>query len=185
MATDPVEAAAAAAEDARNRVSATFDDIQYRLDPRRIVGDAVERVQTGSRALAAHAGDVAKTHPIALGAAVAALGLALFARNRLANATVDLGDVATDYTDYDDDYSPPAASAAAPQTLVGETGDASARNPGVSMLFGLVAGAALGALLPVTATERRTLGETGQRLGAAARAAAQSVTDAMRTEAKA
>ena len=38
-------------------------------------------------------------------------------------------------------------------------------------------GAALGALLPTSETERRTLGETGNRLGAAARAAARRAAD--------
>ena len=176
MASNPVEQAASDAEDARNRVSATMDDIQDRLDPRRIMGDAVARVQTSSKALATQAGDVAKAHPLAIGTAVAALGLALFARNRLAKATVNLGDGTADYTDYDDDYAEPGAyDAAAPrlQALAGDTREAVEANPGVAILVGLIAGAALGALLPVSDTERRTLGETGNRLGAAARAAAR------------
>lgn len=180
MASNPVEQAATAADDARTRVSATMDDIQNRLDPRRILEDTVARVQTGSKALAVQAGDVAKAHPLAIGAAVAALGLALFARNRLANATVNLGDGTEDYTDYDDDYSDPAPSdMGAPrlQALAGDTREAVETNPGVAIVVGLIAGAALGALLPTSETERRTLGETGNRLGAAARAAARRAAD--------
>ena len=41
MASNPVDEAAAAVEVARDRVSTTLDDIQERLDPRRIVGDTV------------------------------------------------------------------------------------------------------------------------------------------------
>lgn len=177
-AADPVEVAAAAADAARDRVTATMDDIQTRLDPRRIVLDTVERVQAGSRALAVQAGDAAKSHPLALGAAVAALGLALLARRKLANARVDMGDEATDYTDYDDGY---AELPARPQAIVGEAietaGEAVQANPGMAILVGLAAGAALGALLPTTAAERRTLGDAGTRLGAAARAAARQAAD--------
>ena len=183
MASEPVEVAAIAANDARQRVSATIDEIQNRLDPRRIVGDVVDRVQTSSRALATQAGDTARAHPIAVGAAVAALGLALLAGNRLANATVDLRDGTDDYTDYDDDYAD-AAGYAAPEpaparlhAVTEKTSDAVQANPGVSILVGLIAGAALGALLPVSEGERRPLGETGNRLGAAARAAARRAAD--------
>lgn len=184
MPSDAVELAAAAADDARNRVTATVDDIQNRLDPRQLVLDTVERVQSGSRALAVQAGDVAKAHPLAIGAAVAALGLALLARNKLAHAKVDLGDESVDYTDYDDDYADPAATAgvatraqAAVGAVVDDAGEAVQANPGVAILLGLAAGAALGALLPTTAAERRTLGETGGRLTAAARAAARQAAD--------
>jgi ElaB/YqjD/DUF883 family membrane-anchored ribosome-binding protein len=199
MASDPVETAAAAADDARHRVTATIDEIHDRLDPRRIATDAFERLTASSRALATQAGDVAKAHPIAIGTAVAALGLALLARNRLANATVNLGDGTADYTDYDDDYDEPAkAGSAAParfnafdaperdqgvdapawrQGVAEQAGDAVQANPGVSILIGLAAGAALGALLPTSEGERRTLGETGSRLSAAARAAARRASD--------
>jgi hypothetical protein len=177
--SDPVELAAAAADAARDRVTATMDDIQTRLDPRRMVMDTVERVQAGSRALAVQAGDAARAHPLALGAAVAALGLALLARNRLANARVDLGDEATDYTDYDDDYDD--ATPGRPQALVGavvdDASEAVQANPSVAILVGLAAGAALGALLPTSAAERRTLGDAGNRLSAAARAAARQAAD--------
>ena len=180
MASDPVEKAAAAADNARVRVTATIDEIQDRLDPRRIASEALDRLTNGSRALATQAGDTAKAHPLAIGTAVAALGLALLARNRLAHAKVNLGDGSTNYTDYDDDYAQPAAVAAAPARLHAVTERASETvhaNPGVSIIAGLVAGAVLGAVLPTSEAERRTLGETGTRLSAAARAAARKVGD--------
>ena len=180
MASDPVEKAAAAADDARLRVTATIDEIQDRLDPRRIASDAFGRLTLSSRALATQAGEVARSHPLAIGAAVAALGLALLARNRLAQATVNLGDGTVDYTDYDDDYAEPAAMAAAPARLhavAARAGDTVQANPGTSIIAGLVAGAVLGAVLPTSEAERRTLGETGSRLSAAARAAARRAGD--------
>ena len=187
MGSNPVETAAIAAEAARSRVTATMDDIQHRLDPRRIVADAVDRVQTGSRALAVQAGDAAKAHPLALGIAIAALGLALLARNRLSKATVNLGDGATEYTDYDDGYGDQSAyDDAAPriQALVGEARETAiaaretaAANPAAAIVVGLLAGAILGALLPASEAERRTLAETGGRLSAAARAAARAAAD--------
>lgn len=185
-----IDQAAVDAEIARVRVSTTMDEIQNRLDPRRILGDTVARVQMGSKALASQAGDVAKAHPLAIGTAVAALGLALLARNKLAHATVNLGDVTSDYTDYDDGYGEPAdfdataarlttpsATTSSVQALASDTREAVEANPVVAIIVGLIAGAALGALLPVSDTERRTLGETGNRLSAAARAAAARATE--------
>ena len=178
MASDPVDVAAAAADDARYRLTATIDEIHDRLDPRRIASDAFGRLQTGSRAMANQASDVAKAHPLAIGAAVAALGLALLARNRLANVTVNLGDETEDSTDYDDDYAEPASTAPAMPARLHAAADRASEtvhaNPGSSILAGLVAGVALGALLPISDAERRTLGETGSRLSAAARAAARA-----------
>lgn len=180
MASNSVDTAASAADAARSRVTATMDDIQHRLDPRRIVADAVDRVQTSSRAFASQAGDAAKAHPVALGTAVAALGLALLARNRLSKATVNLGDGSADYTDYDDGYGDDGAyNDVAPriQAVASETRDTAAANPGTAIAVGLLAGAILGALLPTSETERRTLAETGGRLSAAARAAARAAAD--------
>ncbi len=180
MATNPVDLAATAAETARSRVSATIDDIQYRLDPRRIMAETIDRVQTGSRALASQAGEAARAHPVAIGAAVAALGLALVARNRLSKAKVNLGDGIGDYTDYDDGYGNELAfDDVAPriQGLATEARATVGANPGVAIVVGLVAGAMLGVLLPTTETERRTLAETGGRLSAAARAAARAAAD--------
>ena len=183
MASNPVDMAEAAAEEARTRVSTTIDDIQTRLDPRRVVGDAVSKVQNSSRALASQAGVAAKTHPLAIGAAVVALGLALLARNRLSGATVNLGDGTadyTDYTDYDDGYADDGElRVSRPRAFVGDARNGVAASPGVSIVLGLMAGAALGALLPVSDVERRTFGETSGRLGAAARAAVRRASEEM------
>jgi hypothetical protein len=144
------------------------------------MSDAVSRVQNSSKAFAHQAGDAAKSHPLAIGAAVVALGLALLARNRISGATVNLGDGTADYTDYDDGYGDDGFSEPASprnRALATDVHDGVVANPGVSILMGLMAGAALGALLPVSDTERRTLGETSGRIGAAARAAVRRATE--------
>lgn len=181
MASEPVEQMAAEADVARGRVADTIDALQDRLDPRRLVGDAAERVQNSGRALFDRAGATVKSHPIAIGAAIAAIGVALLARQRLAGARVDLGDEFADYTDYDDGFGFPDAADAAPaapltasRAPVAEEAEA---NPLVSILIGLAAGAALGALLPTSETERRSLGDVGGRIGRAARAAARQTAD--------
>lgn len=185
MGSEPVERLAAESAEARTRIAATIDEIQDRLDPRRIVGDAVDKAAgNGRQALAAVSG-TAREHPLALGAAVVAVGLALLARNRLAKATVDLGDNLADYTDYDDGFGYDAA----PLSRLAEVDDALpgapplaaragarvAENPITAIIVGLLAGAALGALLPATEAERRTLGDVGTRLSAAARRAADDL----------
>ncbi|PZN95276.1 MAG: hypothetical protein DCF31_06940 [Alphaproteobacteria bacterium] len=194
MAADPVESVAADAEDARTRIASTIDEIQDRLDPRRIVGDAMDKVTGGSRQLVGQAKTAAQSHPLAIAAAVAAIGVALLARRKLARARVNLGDGLGDYTDYDDGFGYDAGKApraygdeidddddtpprpARQQVLPSATGSVS-DNPLVSIVLGLAAGAALGALFPSTEAERRALGDTGARLGAAARAAARRASD--------
>lgn len=197
MAPNPVEQFAAEAEDARTRIASTIDEIQDRIDPRRIVGDAVDRVSGGGAHLFGQARDsvrdTVRAHPLALGAALAAVGVALLARKKLANATVNLGDELGDYTDYDDGFgfaevrpsrfdaedeaeAGPGAAVRA-QALASRTGVTVGENPVVAIVVGLAAGALLGALFPTTETERRVLGETGGKLGAAARAAARRAGD--------
>ncbi len=186
MASEPVERIAAEAEDARARIASTIDEIQDRLDPRRLVSDAVGRVQDSGREFTDRATSAVRAHPLALGAAVAAVGLALVARNRLSKARVDLGDDLRDYTDYDDGFGfaeghdigeAPAPVGERAQALVGKAGDTVAANPVVSILLGVIAGAALGAILPSSEAERKALGETGGRIGAAARAAARRASE--------
>ncbi len=188
MASEPVEQLASEADDARARIATTIDAIQDRLDPRRIAGEAFDRAAGSSKELAARAGDVARElarkHPVALGAAGVAIGLALLTRRSLARATVDLGDDFRDYTDYDDgfgyvegrpqrafggDADSPGGSEAAGERAAGraaakaralaaESEARVAANPLVSIIVGLAAGAALGALFPTTEAERRVLG---------------------------
>ena len=204
MAAESVERFTAEAEDARTRIASTIDEIQDRLDPRRMLNDAVERVSGGGVHLFGQLKDGARAHPLAIAAAVAAIGIAVLARNKLANARVDLGEVTGDYTDYDDDY---GAVTARPEALYGDEYDSDAlaqqgglaaagtaararagavaaraeasvtSNPLVSIVLGLAAGAALGALFPATEAERRAIGESGHKLGAAARAAARKAVD--------
>ena len=194
MASEPVERIAAEAEDARTRIASTIDEIQDRLDPRRIVGDAVDRVSDSGRQLVGQAGAAMRAHPLAIGAAIAAVGLAFLARGKLASATVNLGDDAGDYTDYDDgfgfvetqpvplyddaeDDGDTAGAADRARVLAAKAGDSVEANPFVSIILGLAAGAALGALFPATDAERRVLGETGGKIGNAARAAARRAAD--------
>lgn len=190
MASEPVDQIEAEAERARGRIAETIDALQDKLDPRRIVGDAVGRVQDGGRQFAHRATDTVKAHPVAIGAAVAAVGLALFARHRLAHATVDLGDDLAGYTDYDDGFGVPDAptdDAYDPaerygggdrvQALKASVSGGVDSNPLVSILLGVAAGAALGALLPTSDAERRALGETGGRIRRAAQAAARQAAD--------
>lgn len=195
MASEPVDKIASEAEEARSRIATTIDDIQDKLDPRRIIGEAVDRVTGNSRQLISEAGSAARSHPMAIGAAIAAIGLALLARNKLAKATVNLGNDGGDYTDYDDGFGDPgngrstrlyadesdfddgAPAIGRTQALVASAGGTVESNPIVAIVLGLVAGATLGAIFPATEAERRALGETGGKLGAAARAAARRAAD--------
>lgn len=210
MAADQVQRFTAEAEDARTRMASTIDEIQERLDPRRIIGEAVDRVSGGGLQLVGQARDMARAHPLALGAAVAAVGIALLARNTLSKARVNLGDDLGAYTDYDDGFGYAESDGARLYFDEAEDdeidGDAAERprqrparvaarararadrlatraestidsSPITSIILGLAAGAALGALFPSTEAERRAVGETGQKLGAAARAAARRAAD--------
>jgi ElaB/YqjD/DUF883 family membrane-anchored ribosome-binding protein len=175
------------APDARQRLTSTLDEIEERLSPRRIMADGLERVAASSGQLASAARDTARAHPLALAAAAVAVGLALFTSRRLSRARVDMGDGLGNYTDYDDGFGfteADAPSPAQPRRVAGtETaaeiateGEATG-NPLVSILIGLAAGAALGAIFPATETERRVLGDAGSRIGDAARAAARRAVD--------
>jgi len=187
MASEPVDQLAANSVAARAKLSATFDEIQDRLDPRKIVGDAVEKATGNGRQALATVSETVREHPLALGAGIMAIGLALLARNRLAKATVNLGDDLGAYTDYDDGFGyddAPLDRLAdfedddAP-SMAARAGDAVADNPLTSIIVGLVAGAALAALFPSTEAERRVMGEAGGRLGDAARRAMDSLGDSL------
>lgn len=186
MASRPVDELVAETTAARVRLSDTFDELQDRLDPRRIVTDAVGKAASGGRQAVTGAVDTAREHPLALGAGIIAIGLALLARNRLSKATVNLGDDLGAYTDYDDgfgyDDTPLTRladiedeTAAPARPMAARAGEVVAENPLTAIIIGLVAGAALAALFPSTAAERRALGETGGRLSEAARRALDAV----------
>ncbi len=163
MAADMVFVYASEADKARDRIAATIDELQDRLSPRRIVGDAVGRVQIQGTEMLGQVRDAVKGHPLAIVAVGAAVGLALLGRSKLVHAKVNLGDDFDTYTDYDDGY----ASDAAPQTLTrpsspqtqprASRSDRIAANPLVSIMAGLAAGAVIGALIPATDGESKLL----------------------------
>ena len=159
--------------DARQRLSGTLDEIEARLNPRRLMADGLGRVAASSGHLAA----AARAHPLALAAAAVAVGLTLFTSRRLSKARVDMGDELGDYTDYDDGFgfadTAPESPSEPRRRAEAEPEAEAPSNPLVSILIGLAAGAALGAIFPATETERQVLGDAGSRLGDAARAAAR------------
>ena len=121
---------------ARDRLAARLDDVRARTNPAALADEAMDYAADRGRVLVDKARAVATAHPLAIGAGVAAIGLALLTRHKLKTARIDLGD---DYTDYDDSF------AAGPDTTDEE---APAHNPLVSVLLGLAAGALIGALTP-------------------------------------
>ena len=89
-----------------------------RLTPRRMVDEALTVVKARGTDLARDAGNVVKAHPVATGAAVAAIGLALYAGNRISKAEIDLGHDLDDYSDYEDSARTAAAAATEPAVPV-------------------------------------------------------------------
>lgn len=194
MAPSKVEHFAAEADGARDRIASTIDEIQERLDPRRIISDVTNRVAGSSTQIVGQASETVRSHPLMIGAGIAAVALALLARNRLSHARVDLDYGGTDYTDYDDGfgfaegtpsrlYADEADEDVAgtvkdrARVLAARTGATVGENPVVAIAVGLFAGAALGALFPTTEAERRALGDAGHRLGAAAKSAARRASE--------
>lgn len=184
MASESVERLATESADARTRIAATIDEIQDRVDPRRIVNDVTQKAIGNGRQAVSAAAETAREHPLAIGLGVAAIGLTLLARNRLARATVNLGDEPGVYTDYDDGFGYDETPVAAPaetagaqgrRSVVAGAGDSVAGNPIVSIIAGLAAGAVLGALFPATEAERALMGSAGDRLGDAARRAVDGI----------
>ncbi len=177
MAADDTNSIAGDAEDTRERISATIDELQDRLNPRRIVGDAVDSVQASGQELIDKAIGMAKAHPAAIAAVGVAAGLAVFGSQRLKHARVDLGDRSESYSDYDDDYNDRDAPVPERFALMRDSSSAVSDNPLVAVLVGLAAGALLGALFPETERERRLLGASADRFSAAAKAAARTARD--------
>lgn len=171
------------AEDTRERISATIDELQDRLNPRRIVGDAVGSVQSGGADFLNHAVGLVRAHPGLAAAAGLAVGLVLLGSNRLSKATVDLGDTHESYSDYDDDYSLRASEPANERfaLLRGKAGARIEDNPIVAIVVGVAAGALLGALFPETERERRLLGASASKVSAAAKAAVASAREELAT----
>lgn len=183
---DETTSIAIEADETRDRIAATVDDLQNRLSPRNIVNNAVDSLGASS----SHAIETVRNslgrHPLALAAAGLSIGIVLLARSKIGGAKVEYGDSYAAYADYDDSYAARLAESA--------RGDWSARgqlnaagdqahgavddNPLTVLVVGIATGALLGWLVPVSESEHRLLGPARARFGLAARAAV----DAMRDE---
>ncbi len=165
------------AQDTRERISATIDELQERLSPRRILSDAVESVQASGTELLNSGLGLARAHPAVLAGAGIAIGAAMLGNRKLRGAKVNLGDQSESYSDYDDDYDDRAGGGEVGGehfALQRQSSSPLSDNPLIAVAIGLAAGALLGALFPETERERRLLGASADRLGAAARAAART-----------
>lgn len=156
-----IEELARAADDAGAALVDDVNDMAASLSPRRIVDDALAVVKSRGSGLARDAGDVVKSHPIATGAAVAAVGLALYAGNRISKAEIDMGHDLDDYSDYDDTG---LTAAAADGSAAEEARELVKDNPVIAILAGIAAGAALALLFPTSAAEKRSLGALARRM---------------------
>ena len=153
-----IEDLARAADDAGAALVDDINELGERLAPRQLVDDALESVKTHGLDLARQAGSTIKAHPLATGAAIAAVGLALYAGSRIANAELDIDRDIDGYIDYDDDGLVPASgSGLDARALVKE-------NPVVAILAGVAAGTALALLFPTSSAEKRSLGALARRI---------------------
>lgn len=159
--TATIEDLARAADDAGASLVDEVNSLANRLTPRRMVDEALTVVKARGGDLARDAGTVVKAHPVATGAAVAAIGLALYAGNRISKAELDLGHDMDDYSDYDDS----ALTAAATGTdIATDARELVQDNPVIAILAGIAAGAALALLFPTSNAEKRSLGALARRL---------------------
>ena len=169
------------ADDTRERIAATIDQLQDRLNPRRIVGDAVGSMQSSGANLINSGGRLLHDHPIAAIAAVIGIGAAYLGRGKLQRATVNLGDDRETYSDFDDDYAPEAGTSQRFALSRHKAGTTIEENPVVALVLGVAAGALLGYIFPETEKERELLSASSDRLKAAARAAAGTAKDELST----
>jgi hypothetical protein len=178
MPTAPARTPEAYAQDVeatRARVVETIDAIQARLQPRALIGSAVEGtagalLSSGSTLLVI-ARKLMRDHPVATAAAGVAIGLTLVGRNQLAKVTVNVDDAPEGYSDFEDGY---AANLAGLEPRRDTSAAAViAENPLAAVFAGLAAGALIGALFPGTRSEDRLVGRHRDRVVAATRAAAR------------
>ncbi len=163
----------------RERMAATIDDLQARLSPQALVDSAVDQLSVSGTKAIATVRTAAMGHPIAIVATGLTIALALFARRKVRNATIEYGDSYAAYADYDDGYAADLAVDDVPQGRVGQRIDALQHqahvavdgNPLAIVLGGVAAGVLIGALAPVSAVEREAIGDIGSRLEAAGEAA--------------
>lgn len=159
--TATIEDLARAADDAGAALVDEVNELGQRLAPRQLMDEALGVVKTRGGALAREAGSAVKAHPLITAAAVAAVGLAVYAGSRIANAELDIDHDLDGYTDYED------SALIAPQTAAGMADTARETvqdNPVVSILAGLAAGVALAMLFPTSSAEKRSLGALARRI---------------------
>jgi hypothetical protein len=164
-----IEDLARAADDAGARLADGINDLADRLTPRRMVDNALNAAKSRGSELARDAGGLVKAHPVVVGAAVAAVGLAVYAGGRISRAELDIDNDLDGYTDYDDPFIGAADEPAAPAVnRIADTADDArelvSENPVLAILAGLAAGAAMAMLFPSSDSERRSLGKLGKRL---------------------
>ncbi|WP_164156647.1 hypothetical protein [Sandarakinorhabdus rubra] len=161
MTGSTIEDLARAADDAGAALVEEVGTLGDRLAPRRLVDEALGAVKTRGVGLARDAGTMVKAHPVVAAAAVAAVGLALYAGKKVANAELDLDHDLDGYTDYDDGLAEASTPAA---DLAEGAREAVSDNPVVAILAGLAAGVALALLFPSSSAEKRSLGTLARRL---------------------
>ena len=173
--TKTIETEAAAT---RERIADTIDELQARLSPKALVDNALGSLSDAGNNAVASMKEAASGHPLAIGAAALAIGVALLARSRVQRATVEYGDSYAAYADYDDGYAANLADAAPAgktrQHLDALNMQAHATvddNPLAVLAVGLATGALLGAIIPVSTVEAQLFGDVRGRLVAAAEAA--------------
>lgn len=170
--TATIEDLARAADDAGAALAQDAGDLADSLAPRRLMDDALSAVKTRSAGLARDAGGAVKAHPLVAGAAVVAVGLALYAGNRISKAELDIERDLDGYTDYDDaGLSAAAIAGSAANNASGAASDVAddaralvSENPVIAIIAGLAAGAALALLFPSSAGEKRSLGAVARKL---------------------
>ncbi|MFZ4381204.1 MAG: hypothetical protein ACOYO0_04465 [Sandarakinorhabdus sp.] len=156
-----IEDLARAADDAGARLADGVNDLAERLTPRRIMDDALNAAKARGTELARDAGDLVKAHPVVVGAAVAAVGLAVYAGGRISRAELDIDNDLAGYTDYDDVV---PGTAAAVASSAADARELVTENPVLAILAGLAAGAALAMLFPSSDSERRNLGALARKV---------------------
>jgi ElaB/YqjD/DUF883 family membrane-anchored ribosome-binding protein len=163
--TATIEDLARAADDAGAALVDDVNELSDRLAPRRLVDDALDAVKSRSASLARDAGGAVKAHPMVAAAAVAAIGLALYAGSRIANAELDIDHDMDGYTDYDDAALSAAANPDGRTAAMADDARAAVKeNPVVAIIAGLAAGAALSMLFPTSTAEKRSLGALTRRV---------------------
>lgn len=88
------------AEQTRERIASTVDDLQYRLSPRRVVGDAVGSIQDRGSELLGSASRIVRENPTAIGLIGLSLGLLMLTRGSSRSSD----SYANDQDLYDDSY---------------------------------------------------------------------------------